>query len=206
MVQKKENCINWKRNKARTLKENTVRQWQYRYHSGCSVTVSHCTLHNKSNCFTGTWNSNVSTWALSRFIVLSRQSTLASAGFHCAGCEVQQRRSDLMKGLVTPSNVRMNQEGWTMMNIFRFFFSLFQEKGEKVGSFFFCYSATCWTPVKPPLHQHPTQMRLFAKQFRLLSFIRPESLILKFQASMLVLKKGTHGSHVPCLYDLPTDH
>lgn len=29
-----------------------------------------------------------------------------------------------MKGLVIPSKVRMNQDGWTMMNIFRFFFSL----------------------------------------------------------------------------------
>lgn len=75
------------------------------------------------------------------------------------------------------------------------------EGRESRSVFFCCYSATCWTPVKPPLHQHPTQMRLFAKQFRLLSLIRPESLILKFQASMLVLKKGTHGSHVPCLYD-----
>lgn len=33
-----------------------------------------------------------------------------------------------MKGLVIPSKVRMNQEGWTMMNILRFFFSLWDER------------------------------------------------------------------------------
>ena len=33
-----------------------------------------------------------------------------------------------MKGLVIPSNVRMNHEGWTMMNIFRFFFSLWDNR------------------------------------------------------------------------------
>lgn len=32
-----------------------------------------------------------------------------------------------MKGLVIPSKVRMNQEGWTMMNILRFFFSLWDK-------------------------------------------------------------------------------
>lgn len=31
-----------------------------------------------------------------------------------------------MNGLVIPSKVRMNQEGWTMMNILRFFFSLWK--------------------------------------------------------------------------------
>lgn len=33
-----------------------------------------------------------------------------------------------MKGRVIPSKVRMNQEGWTMMNIFRFFFSLWDKR------------------------------------------------------------------------------
>lgn len=37
-------------------------------------------------------------------------------------------RRDLMKGLVIPSRVRMNQEGWTMMNILRFFFSLWDKE------------------------------------------------------------------------------
>lgn len=32
-----------------------------------------------------------------------------------------------MKGLVIPSKVRMNQEGWTIMNILRFFFSLWDK-------------------------------------------------------------------------------
>lgn len=36
-----------------------------------------------------------------------------------------------MKGLVIPSKVLINQDGWTMMNILRFFFSLREKRRDK---------------------------------------------------------------------------
>lgn len=52
-----------------------------------------------------------------------------------ASPESKVQRQDLIKGLVTPSKVRMNQEGWTMMNIFRFFFSLSDKRRDvKMGA------------------------------------------------------------------------
>lgn len=43
------------------------------------------------------------------------------------------QQGDLIKGLVMPSNVRMNQEGWTMVNIFRFFFNLWNKTRGRSG-------------------------------------------------------------------------
>lgn len=39
-----------------------------------------------------------------------------------------------MKGLVIPSKVRMNQEGCTMINILRFFFSLWDKGRSRRGA------------------------------------------------------------------------
>lgn len=49
--------------------------------------------------------------------------------------ERKVQQPDLIKGLVTPSKVRMNQEGWTIMNILRFFFSLSDKRRDvKMGA------------------------------------------------------------------------
>lgn len=42
--------------------------------------------------------------------------------------KVQKAGWNLIKGLVIPSKVRINQEGWTMMNILRFFFNLWEKR------------------------------------------------------------------------------